>query len=93
MSKKVKKILKIVIIIIAILTLIWMLGIRLLIWYYAQNAFYVGPAAEYFTEYDITLDDTQSVSNGNLTMDIPGDYVESDSLGNTIIYRSPDATE
>lgn len=93
MSKKVKKILKIVIIIIAILTLIWMLGIRLLIWYYAQDAFYVGPAAEYFTEYDVTLEDTQSVSHNGITMNIPSNYVEDEPLGSTIIYRSPDETE
>lgn len=93
MSKKVKKILKIVIIIIAILTLIWMLGIRLLIWYYAQDAFYVGPAAEYFTEYDVTLEDTQSVSHNGITMNIPSNYVEDEPFGSTIIYRSPDETE
>ena len=85
------KVLK-VIIIIVILTLIWMLGIRLIIWLFAQDAFYVGSAAEYFTKYDITLEDTQTISHNGITMNIPGDYVEDEPLGNTIIYRSPDET-
>ena len=93
MSQKKKKILKVIIIILAVLTLIWMLGIRLIIWFFAQDAFYVGPAAEYFTEYDVTLEDTQSVSHNGITMKIPSNYVEDEPLGSAIIYRSPDETE
>lgn len=93
MSQTKKKVLKVIVIIIVILTLIWMLGIRLIIWLFAQDAFYVGPAAEYFTKYDITLEDTQSVSHNGITMNIPSDYVEDEPFGSTIIYRSPDETE
>ena len=92
MSQKKKKVLKVIIIIIVILTLIWMLGIRLIIWLFAQDAFYVGSAAEYFTKYDITLEDTQTISHNGITMNIPSDHVENEPLGNTIIYRSPDET-
>lgn len=92
MSQKKKKVLKVVVIIIVILTLIWMLGIRLIIWLFAQDAFYVGSAAGYFTKYDITLEDTQTISHNGITMNIPSDYVEDEPLGNTIIYRSPDET-
>ena len=93
MRKKIKKILKIILIIAVILTLLWMLGIRLLIWFFAQDAFYVGPAAEAYTKYDVTLSDTQSISFGGLTMHIPDDYVQmEEDFDHCVVYNSPDET-
>ncbi len=91
MSQKKKKALKIVIIIILILTLIWMLGLRLVIWYAAKQVTPdMGPAAEYFTEYNIKLSNVnlaQTTSPSGLSMYIPDFFEEKEiSLENTLQY-------
>lgn len=84
----------IIIVIVSLAILLWVLGLRLLILFAAkQITSEMTPPAEYFTEYDITInadDDVQSITHDGLTMTIPGNYVEREtSLENTLIYNLP----
>ncbi len=94
MSKAKKIILTIVIIIVSLAILAWIFIPRLLILFAAKQVTPdVGPAAEYFTEYDATMDTidyVQDISHDGLTMTIPGNYVEHElTLENTIMYILP----
>lgn len=98
MSKAKKIILTIVIIIISLIILLWVLGLRLVIWYAAKQVTPdIGPAAEYFTEYNVTMntvDYVQDISHNGLTMTIPGNYVQEElSLKNTVMYVLPHEEE
>lgn len=94
MSKAKKIILTIVIILVSLIILFWIFGLRLVIWYAAKQITPdIGPAAEYFTEYNVTMDTTdyvQDISHDGLTMTIPGNFVEHElSLENTVMYILP----
>lgn len=94
MSKAKKIILTIVIIIVSLAILAWIFIPRLLILFAAKQVTPdVGPAAEYFTEYDktiINVDYTQNISHDGLTITLPGNFVEHElTLENTIMYILP----
>lgn len=51
----------------------------------------VGPAAEYFTEYDVLCEDVQTIDNGHIAIDIPAYYLKKDTeLESVEIYYDPD---
>ena len=94
MSKAKKIILTIIIVIVSLAVLLGVFGLRLVIWYAAgQITPEMTPPAEYFTEYDATInnvDYVQSITHDGLTMTIPGAYVPKEiSLGNTMMYILP----
>lgn len=98
MSKAKKIILTIIIIVVSLIILFWIFGVRLVIWYAAKQITPdIGSAAQYFTEYDITMnsvDYVQDISHDGLTMTIPGNFVEHElSLENTIMYILPNEDE
>lgn len=95
---KTKKIVITIITICVFLTIVgWIFVPRLFVWFAARQITPdIGPGAEYFTEYDISLTDmdlVQTTSPGGLSMDIPNDYAEKEiSLENTLMYVRTDET-
>lgn len=91
---KTKKIVLIIIITIATLVILaWIFVPRLIVLYVARELEEdLGPGAEYFTEYNTTLENVQSISYDGLTMNIPTNYVEKDIELKVIMYIVPDET-
>ncbi len=99
MKSKLKKIGKIILIVIAIIlvlaTIVWAVGIRLLIRHYAKEVTAkMEPASEYFTEFDLTIPDSvevQNVTAHGVTATIPAEFEEIEPIGTTINYGIMDS--
>ena len=92
---KVKRIILIVVISMVILTLlVWNVGIRLIILYLERQITpKLGPAAEYFTEFDLTMADSEAVqviTINDVTITIPAEFEETEPLGTTRIFSTID---
>ncbi len=91
MMKKKKKGLKIVIIVIAVFMLIWMIGVRLVMWFAVRS---ITADMEFdtklFTEYDVTLEGGQTVSHNQVTMSIPDDLEWDTSVEICVTYNNAD---
>lgn len=91
MMKKKKKGLKIVIIIIVVFMLIWMIGVRLVMWFAVRSITAdMEFDTKFFTEYEVTLEDSQTVSHNQVTMSIPGDLEWNTSVEICVTYNNAD---
>ena len=94
-SKIIKIILVVVISIVVLATLIGTMGLRLVIRNYAkQVTAELGPAAEFFTEFDITMPNSvavQDITHYGMTITLPGYFKEKEvSLQETRMYAVMD---
>ena len=93
-KKNMKKVVIVVISIVILATLIWNLGLRLIIHYYAkQVTAELGPAAEYFTKYDVTIPESEAVQEitpNYITVTIPACFKEIDPIDKSLIYAVMD---
>lgn len=94
-KRKIIKIILIVVIYIVVLaSLIWTVGPRLAIRHYAkQITAELGPAAEYFTEFDLTMPDSvavQDITHYGMTVSIPAHFKETEPLHTNRIFKVVD---